>query len=234
MGKHGISVLGCLIGYALVCSGQDLASIPYHQLLRIAKGDATQKPDAKSFKLLIASTKGVPPEKIQLSLQTKDGPTPLIVDDKGYFEVPHSKELLAENPLLIANQPRGTLNISFKMAAPPFKAPKIPKNGIIKYKDLFQPLIDVQNVVRKVDPTFGLMGKDQFALMIKTNKPIKVKRPLGVRSYRPDDDGLILLIMEAFYFEENADVEITGDLAKIEMQLKPVSAADAAKIKAKW
>ena len=231
MTKHGILVLGCLIGCALVGSAQELASLPYHQLLKIAKGDAAQKPDAKTYKLRIASTKGVPPEKIQLLLQNKDGPTPLIVDDKGYFEFPNSLELLAENPLLVTNQPRGTLNISFTMVAPPFKPPKIPKDGLIKYKDLFQPLLDVQNAVRNVQPTFGLMGNDQFALKIKTDKPIKVKRPLGVRTYRPNEDGVILLIMEAFYFEENADVEIPG---KVEMELKPVSAADAAKIKAKW
>ena len=204
--------------------------MPYSHLLKIAQGDVNQKKDAETYKLKISSTKGIAPEKIQLVLQSREDPIHLIVDDQGYFEVPNNPALRAENPMLVANQPKGTLNITFTMKSPPFKPPQI-KDGKIKYKDLFQPLLDVQNAVRKVDPTFGLMGKDQFALMIKTDKPIKVNRPLGVRTYRPDEEGIILLIMEAFYFKENADVEIPG---KVEMKLIPVTAADAEKIKAAW
>ncbi|MDF1751443.1 MAG: hypothetical protein P1U89_01585 [Verrucomicrobiales bacterium] len=179
----------------------------------------------------------VRPEQIELLLDTKEAPTHLIVDDKGYFEVPNTKKLHEEDPLLIANQPRGTLNISFKMEVGGYVPPKI-ENGQISYKKLFEGVLDLQREVREVDPTFGLMGKGQFALRITTDKPIKINREMGVgdrkikgsRTFRPIN-GIIYLFMEAYMFDDNPVVEIPGDVT---IEIKQFPSHVAEKIKADY
>jgi hypothetical protein len=238
-GTKAVSAFACVLGWLLLfgsgCRAQDLAAMPYRHLIKLAQGE-NGKSDAESYKMSISSTLGVSPEKIELLLQTGPAPLHLIVDDKGFFEVPNTVTLFAQNPLLVANQPRGTLNISFKLEVPPFDPPKI-ENGRIKYTKLFEPVIKMQNEVRRVDPTFGLMGKDQFALVIKTVQPIKVNREMGggdkkvtgSRTYRPIK-GVIYMIMEAYMFEDDPMVEIPDK--NVQMELQPVSAKDAERIKA--
>lgn len=235
---HSIVLVCCLLGATLYA--QDLrvnARLPYSNLVGMAQVDQND-PNLKSFKMNISSSlKGVPPEKIELILDTRAQPLHLIVNDKGVFEVPWSKDLLAENPFLIANQPKGTLNISFKMVVPPFNPPKI-VGGKIKYKALFQPLIELQSHVRKVDPTFGFMGKDQFALKIITDSPIRIVRVsgsgdrqiMGARTYQPIN-GIIYLFMEPYMFSDDPIVEIPG---KVKIEIKPFPAYVAEKIKADY
>lgn len=233
-----LSVILLVTFICMSCDAQRLsARMPYSTLLNIAQieEDAT---DVTSFKMKISSRlEGVPPEKIELILDVKDSPLHMIVDDRGNFDVPFNKALVAENPLLIANQPQGTLNISFSLKVPPFKEPKI-ENGRIKYKKLFEPLLELQRHVRKVDPTFGLMGNDQFALKILTEKPIKIvresgsgdKKIRGSRTFIPKN-GVVWLFMEAYMFKDDPTVEIPG---KVTIQIKPVSFPLAQEIKSKY
>ncbi len=236
-----------VFGLGSEAPAQDLASMPYRHLIRMAQGEKVDA-EAKSYRMLISSNIGVPPEKIELLLYTGDSPLHLIVDNKGNFEVPNTVSLFAENPMLVANQPKGTLNISFKLEVPPFQAPKI-EDGKIRYTKLFEPVIEMQNQVRRVDPTFGLMGKDQFALVIRTEEPIKITRTTGAgeqaitgsRTYRPkkmkdskgveEKKGVIVLIMEAYMFEDDPIVEIPGP---VEMEIRPVSSRDAENFKSAY
>lgn len=216
---------------------QALASIPYRHVLQMAQQGDDDK-EKESYVMKISSTEGVPPEEILLVLDSQEDSRILIVDDKGRFEVPNSATLLAENPLLVSNQPRGTLNISFNLEVPPFDPPRI-VDGKISYKGFFKPLIELQNHVRKVDPTFGLMGKDQFAYKVTTDQPIRITRQMGsgerqftgTRTYRPDEDGVIFMIMEAYMLEDNPQVEIPG---KVKIDIHPVTAKQAEEIKATY
>jgi hypothetical protein len=243
-------IVSWLIGFWLgniATNAQDLASMPYRHLIKMAQGEKVDA-EAKSYQMRISSNIGVSPEEIELLLYTGETPLHLIVDDKGNFDVPNTVNLFAENPMLVANQPKGTLNISFKLEVPPFQAPKI-EDGKIQYTKLFGPVIEMQNQVRRIDPTFGLMGKDQFALVIRTDQPIKIHRTSGegdkaikgTRTYHPkkvkdakggeEKKGVIVLIMEAYMFEDDPVVEIPG---KIDMEIKPVSSADAENYKSAY
>ena len=99
----------------------------------------------------------------------------------------------------------------------------------------------MQKYVKNIDPTFGTAGKNQFALEIRTDQPIKFLRRMldkegktitGSRTFRPYN-GVILLIKEAHLMEEDKQtvVEFPG---KVKMNLIPVSAEQAERIKASW
>ena len=188
-----------------------LARLPYQQLIKIAQSDASSKPDAESYKLRIQSrNESVKSSDIKLFLDLKKGPLALVVDNDGFVEVPHNKELFEANPDLVANQPKGTLNIYVDLEVPKVTAPDF-KEGKVRYQELFRPLVQIQDEMRKVDPTFGLAGQ-QFVLELETGEePVKITRELGARTFRPNADGKVYMIMEAYLFEENPEVTVPKD-----------------------
>ncbi len=209
----------------------DLARLPYTQLLRIAQSDARAKSDAESYKLRIQSRNAnVQPKDIKLFLDIKDKPLVLVVDNDGFLEVPHNPELVAANPDLVANQPRGSLNIFVDLEVPRVSPPQI-KEGKVPYQELFRPLVEIQTEMRKVDPTFGLSGQQQFVLEIETGKePIKITRAFGARTYRPNERGKVYMIMESYLYEENPQVEVP-DGAK--MNVLPASPEEIEEIRSR-
>jgi len=193
----------------------DLARLPYQQLIKIAQSDKKNENDSKSYKLRIQSR--IPTVKssdIELVIDAKEGPIVLVVDNDGVVEVPNSLELYEENPDLVANQPRGSLNIFVDLSVPKVAPPKI-EDGKVKYQELFRPLVTLQDEMKKVDPLFGLSGQQQFVLEIETGEEaIKITRAFGARTYRPNTRGKVYMIMESYLYEENPEVEIP-DKAKI-------------------
>ncbi|HQZ27496.1 MAG TPA: hypothetical protein PK648_05060 [Verrucomicrobiales bacterium] len=209
----------------------DLARLPYAQLLKIAQSDARAKQDAESYKLRIQSRNpDVKPTNIELFLDVKDKPIVLVVDNDGFVVVPHNKELLESNPDLVANQPRGSLNIFVDLEVPKVSPPAI-KDGKVRYQELFRPLVEIQTEMRKVDPTFGLSGQQQFVLEIETGKePIKITRDFGARTYRPNTRGKVYMIMESYLYEENPEVEIPD---KAKMNVLPASPEEIEEIRSR-
>jgi len=209
----------------------DLARLPYAQLLRIAQSDARAKSDAASYKLRIQSRNpNVKSTDIELFLDVKDKPLVLPVDKDGFVEVPHTAVLAAANPDLVANQPRGSLNIFVDLEVPKVSPPNI-KDGKVAYQELFRPLVEIQGEMRKVDPTFGLSGQQQFVLEIETGKnPIKITRAFGARTYRPNSRGKVYMIMEAYLYEENPQVEIPNDA---KMNVLPASPEEIEEIRSR-
>lgn len=212
-------------------SYNDLARLPYQQLIRIAQSDAKSKPEAESYKLRIQSRNpSVKPGNIELFLDLKDKRILLPVDNDGFFEVPHTATLAAENPDLVSNQPRGSLNIFVDLEVPRVSPPAI-KDGKVLYQELFRPLVEIQTEMRKVDPTFGLTGQQQFVLEIETGEePIKITRAFGSRTYRPNSRGKVYMIMESYLYEENPEVQIPD---KAKMNVLPASPEEIEEIRSR-
>lgn len=190
----------------------NLARLPYQQLIKIAQSDARSDPNADEYRLRIQSrNQAVQSGDIELFLNLEDGPLVLVVDNDGYVTVPYQKELLEANPDLIANQPKGSLNIYVDLEVPKVSPPEI-KDGKVAYQELFRPLVEIQTEMRKVDPTFGLTGQ-QFVLELETGEePIKITRDLGSRTFRPNEEGKVYMIMESYLYEENPMVEVPDDV----------------------
>ena len=101
----------------------------------------------------------------------------------------------------------------------------------MEYRELFRPLMTIQEEMRKVDPTFGLTGQQQFVLEVETGgEPLKITRELGARTFTPNEDGKVYMIMESYLFEENPIVSIPDDA---EMQVLPKSPEQIEEIRSK-
>jgi hypothetical protein len=168
---------------------------------------------------------------IELFLDVPDKPLILVVDQDGFVEVPNTEELYEANPDLVSNQPRGSMNIFVDLEVPKVEPPKIGDDGKVKYQDLFKPLVEIQNEMKKVDPTFGLTGRDQFVLEIETGEePIKITRTFGTRTYRPNSRGKVYMVMESYLYEENPEVEVPKD---IKMNVLPASPEEIQEIRSR-
>ncbi|MDF2375114.1 MAG: hypothetical protein P1U81_02660 [Verrucomicrobiales bacterium] len=190
----------------------NLARLPYQHLIKIAQSDARSDKDAEEYRLRIQSrNSSVKSKDIELFLDLEEGPLVLVVDNDGFVTVPFREDLIESNPDLVANQPRGSLNIYVELEVPKVTPPEI-KDGKVTYQELFRPLVEIQNEMRKVDPTFGLSGQ-QFVLEIETGEePIKITRALGSRTFRPNSRGKVYMIMESYLYEENPEVEIPNEV----------------------
>lgn len=201
-------------------SRSSLARISYRQLIKIARSDSISEVDSDSYRLRIQSRNSlVSSHDIKLYLDVEGAPVILVVDNDGFVEVPFSKKMLELNPDLIANQPKGTLNIFVDLEIPKVEPPKI-KDGKVDYRELFRPLLAIQKEMRKVNPIFGLAGQQQFVLEVDTEGiPLKITRELGSPTFSPTKDGKIYMILESYLFEENPIITIP-DEAKIQILTK--------------
>lgn len=209
-----------------------VARLPYQQLIKIARSDSGNKPDDAEYKLRIKSRiPTVKPGDIELFLDVEDKPLILVVDKDGFVEVPNTEELYEANPDLVSNQPKGSMNIFVDLAVPKVTPPKIGEDGKVEYRELFKPLVEIQNEMKKVDPTFGLTGRDQFILEIETGEEaIKITRAFGTRTYRPNSRGKVYMVMESYLYEENPEVEVPES---IKMNVLPASPEEIQEIRSR-
>ena len=209
------------------------AKIPYEALIKIAQSDATQPQDAKIYTLRISSKIGsVKPDKIELYLDRENGPQILKVDPNGFFSVPHDELLLKENPELVSNQPKGSLNLEVKLSLPKPELPKI-TDGRVRYQALFQPILDLNESMRKMDPNFGRAGHQQFAIEVKTGAEggVRLQRQFGARTLQPDAAGQIWFVFDPILFDENPEIQVMP--LDAEFAVRPVTAEQATEIRSR-
>lgn len=210
----------------------NIATIPYQALIKIAQSDASQPKDATVYTLRISSKIGVPVSQIELFLNRAAAPEKLTIDANGYFLVPNTAELAKENPVLVSNQPKGSLNLEVKLSLPKPEMPAI-KNGKLTYQELFKPILTLNASMQKVDPLFGQPEQQQFAIEIATGAQggVRVQRQFGARTLKPDSEGIVWLVFEKLLFDENPEIQITPGTAAL--SVRPVSAARALDIRAR-
>ena len=190
------------------------ATLPYAALIKIAQTDANQadasQPDVVTvYTLKISSKQGIPPSLFQLHLDRKSGPQKLEVDQFGFFQVPYNKELVEENPNLVTNQPKGSLNLQVKLSLDKPEWPK-PVDGQVTYQSLFDPVLKLNKQMQQVDPLFGEPDQQHFAIRIKSSKEstVKIIRSYGARTLAADEQGHIWLIYEKLLYEENPKIHV--------------------------
>jgi hypothetical protein len=80
----------------------------------------------------------VGPEQIKLFVDAKSGKIPIPMNPDGTFSFPVRDDLLKENPMIVANQPKGTLNVAvvFTLRGTALDTKEVSK-GRARYGDLF-------------------------------------------------------------------------------------------------
>jgi hypothetical protein len=205
-----------------------IAQLPYQALVGIARGADGPPEDGEKMNLRISSTEKVPVKDISLTIQRKDGPQVVDINEEGDFEVPYSQELYEENPMVISNQPRGTmdLNVLFDIKA---VSPKV-VDGKVKYQALFEQLLELKKVMVARDPNFGSPGYQALALQIVTEgEAVTLVRAHGSRTIEPGKDGSVWMVHDVVMHEENPDISLPENA---QVNIQPIDAQTAIAIRA--
>ena len=121
---------------------QKNASLPYSVVHRMLNLDSKKGEDYPNPNALVTVSSDVPevsPADIKLYIDSQSGRIPLEVSKDGTFLLPLSKNLLREDPMIVANQPKGTLNLNATVGVEgKIRKNSInPKEGKIRYSALF-------------------------------------------------------------------------------------------------
>lgn len=212
---------------------EGLAQLPYHELLKIARSDSSQPDIKERLTFVLASNNKVPLDQISLTLKLKAGSLDLPIDAEGHFSLPFSDALVEENPLMVTNQPRGSLSLKFTLAVPEMGKIDPPEvvEGKVKYQAVFQSLVQFKAAMKKVDTRFGENGDQQLAVQCLTGgESIAIHLKFGSRKFKAGDDGAVWLLYDARLFQENPDISVPEGT---EFHLRPVSPKKVIELKKK-
>jgi hypothetical protein len=150
-------------------------------------------------------------------IDTKSGKLPVKIDSDGDFSVPMSNDLLAENPWIITNQPRGTMKLDW------FVGLVVRRLGtVVSYRPLMQVVrdcADVRERMRQVFPGAPKAKVSGLKLVFGsgTNATVTIHSQRGDRKLDSDAKGEVLMPLDPDLFDENPLVMISKEPTVVEL-----------------
>jgi hypothetical protein len=151
-------------------------------------------------------------------IDAKSGRIPVKVESDGDFSVPMSSDLLAENPWIITNQPRGTMKLNWFMGL------VVRRLGTVTaYRQLMQVVRDCGDVRERMRQVFPGAPKAKVSgLKLKFASPeagasVVIHAERGDRKLAADSNGELTMLLDPDLFEENPLVMISKEPAGVEL-----------------
>ena len=119
MSRRALSIFH--LAAVLGCSAATAAEVPYatlHGVLGAVKS-VQPYPHLRAVQRIESKSADVSPKAIRLSIRTAAGEVAVPISADGRLEFPLKAELLAENPVVVTNQPAGSLTLSVSIELPP-------------------------------------------------------------------------------------------------------------------
>jgi len=186
------------------------AAIPYKamdDLSQIAAGADQSRLFVQVF--VSSRNKAVQASDIALVIQSaSQGKINVALGTNGQvLNFPHRKELVRENPFIIANQPKGTLNLYLRYEVPPVE------ELTFKYSRLGNASAEANKMIKS---QAGLMSwvapKSQGVVFVfpkESKAKVSIRAAAGSKEFTADDKGLVKLKLENTLLSENPDVQLS-------------------------
>lgn len=168
----------------------DTASIDYLQAYRLVYVPANAKITDKMVLYTVESSlKGITPEKISLTIQAETRQVSIAVNKSGSFTLPLSKEMIAQNPKIVSNQPKGTLSLHCFVIQ---MCVALGEDGALTYRDLMEPIVMSRAIEAIIDGKhkvsypenvsfrLGEIGSGKVILQGMDRMEIDVDRKIGL------------------------------------------------------
>jgi RNA polymerase sigma factor (sigma-70 family) len=181
-----------------------------------------QSVDQSKFVVRIFITsrnRAVRPADIRLTIQSAvEGPLPVQLGTNGQLlDVPHDSILRRENPPLVFNQPKGSLNLSFNYYLP------VPRGLVFHYNWLGDGIAEVNKAIATANgmikasyagqiPLFKLNVQGVFFVFPRASAGkamIDIYEQSGRKEYTAGRNGVILLKLDPALLEENPEISIS-------------------------
>jgi hypothetical protein len=154
---------------------------------------------------------------LDVYIDAKSGRIPVKVGEDGDFSVPMSTNLLAENPWIITNQPRGTMKLNWFMGVVMRHL-----GTVIGYRQLMQVVRDCADVRERMRQVFAGAPKSKVSgLKLRfppgTSATVVIHSAHGDRKLEADAKGELNLLIEPDLFEEDPTVTLSKEPAAVEL-----------------
>ncbi len=211
--KTPLVALFCFAG-VFSCAAQDKAVLPYQKLYEAFQKAATVKStEVRAVIVVVPKDGAVKPGDVTFTIQAKGGAQKLAVDPDGEIHgFPLSAELLKENPSVVTNQPKGTLNLGGGLAA------VLPKGATYSYQQLAA-LFDAGNA--QVKEQAGLLSFVAPAIKSLTfeffaggGQTLTVASKVGPKTIKADAKGQLVFTLEKVLVAENPAVTLSEPPSK--------------------
>jgi len=199
------------------------ARLPYRQLYEIQKLELELRQSHTNLEAVLSmqSTRtNVKSGDLNVYIDARDGKIPVTIGPAGDFAIPMSDNLLAQNPWLLVNQPRGTMRLDWQAG---FTGMILTTNSI-HYAELMHPVRECDELKEQVRRIFPGLAKEVMASGLKLVFPAQPAKALVVIHSRAGDRKLtanekneIILPLAADLMEEDPFVSLSGIPDKMEI-----------------
>jgi hypothetical protein len=210
-------LLSTLAGPALA----ENARLPYHQLYNAQK--AREDLNRAHTNLLVVLTlestlPNVKTSDLAAYIEAKAGKIPIEIGAAGDFAIPLRDDLLAEDPWIIINQPKGTMKLNGQVGVIPGRI-----THSVHYARVMRPVRESEEVQEQMRPFFP--GSPRLAMTgLKLTFAAAEKRAVvvihargGDRKLEADERGEIILPLAPDLLEEDPEMSLSDIPGTVEI-----------------
>ncbi len=216
-GSCAALLLSTLAGPALA----EDARLPYHQLYYAQKAQADLNRAHTNLLVVLtlqSTLPGVKTSDLAVSIEARAGKIPVEIGAAGDFTIPLRDDLLAEDPWIIINQPKGTMKLTGQVGVIPGRITRS-----VHYARLLRPVRDSEEVQEQMRPLFP--GSPRLSMTgLKLTFPAAQKRAVAViharggdRKLEADERGEIILPLAPDLLEEDPEISLSDIPGTVEI-----------------
>ena len=214
--KHFVCVAACLAVQLLFAPFTRAGTatnntIPYKDMdefCGVAAGVDQSKLLVRTF--VSSTNKAVKSADITLTIQSSKGAVPIQIGTNGQIlNFPHQKELLRENPSVVVNQPKGSLNLVITIEIP------LPDALVFHYAVLADAAAEINKLIKAKAGMMSLLApKAKGAIFIFPRESagkakVTITSATGQKEFIADKEGQVKLKLEKTLIAENPEVHLS-------------------------
>lgn len=155
---------------------------------------------------------------LEVYIDSKSGKLPIEISPTGQFRLPFQEDLMAENPWVIVNQPKGTMKLDWEVALLPGRL-----TNSLHYARLMGPVRESEQVQEEIRRSFA-NGPRQMVTGLKLTFPsgprpatIVIHARDGARNLAANAQQEIVLPLNADLLEEDPAMTLSDIPAAVEI-----------------
>jgi hypothetical protein len=197
------------------------ARLPYHQVYEAQKAQADWNRDHTNLVVVMIIQSIQPDVKtsdLTVYIDTKTGKIPIEIGATGEFTIPMRDDLLAEDPWIITNQPKGTMKLNWQIGVIPGRLTKS-----VHYARLMRPVRDSETVQEQMRRYFP--GSPKLTMTgLKLTFPPGQKAAVAVihardgdRKLEADEQGEMILPLTTDLLDEDPEISFSDIPGAVEI-----------------
>ena len=207
-----------LLFLSLPLRAADQASLPYALIYQIQHREAGLALSHTNLQVFVRMKSSLPEVKIadlKVYIDSKGGPIPVALDTNGIFSVPMRDSLLAENPPILVNQPKGTMVFAWYVG---LLVGETPTNGI-RYSALMRPLKELEGIRAEMVPGVSSMTIRGLKLVWPKDQDgtIVVHAKAGDRTFKTDSAHELVIPWQPSLLEEDPPISLSSPPEKVDV-----------------